>query len=1155
MRNWILALLALGTAQAQLRPVNPAGEPPAALADRQGSSAPSRKARLLSLRQTPDARVHFYPDGSPRSAYGIRSEPYEGSPQSAAIRFANENLLTTATALRVVSFREDAGVTTVRVEQIVDNIPVRGGEAVLVADAEGRITEFSSAFKNFSRRSSEWALDESAALAKARQARQVRKHAKFKATRFYQVIGGEAVPVWVVEILSEQPRADWQFVVHAGTGAILEVRDLRQGQRGNVFRGNPVTSRLEEVTLPGLGSSAVLTGPNARIFSLAAQVLGLLDLSDPIPQTAQRTNGNFLFDISDPRFSEVQMYFSIHTVAERFRAIGFRGLGRPLDAVVWFHDFSPETGFTGEDNAFFSPLAFDGDGGLFFYLTATGGDTAWDTDVAFHEYGHAVVNAFVPGQRQGPTFRAMNEGMADYFSASFLRDPNIGEWFVAISQSESRLPFLRTTENPNVFPRNITGLIHSDGNMLSGALWEVRTALGAENGDRVALGMLARLTGEAEFFDAAVAAEAAAGSLFGATAAATVREIMTRRGLRGAAAEIAGEAQTLPSGVIGSGAITAAAAGSTLIAFEQFRIDVPNGADALRLEVAATGNVRAFLRFRSPVLVENGQVNAEQTTNPGTELTGLISLDSTPELQAGVYYLAIGNTTTAQVRYQVRLTTVGGSPDGLPRLTRVLNNTTAPGSLPTGPFLGSRQFLVDVPAGAQSLTVNLDGTTDVDLYVNHNRPVIINSQGFPEADALSDSALSRESITLNSRSIPPLRAGVYAIGVLNFDDRGIARFNVSASIGNTPLPPAQISALAAGTSANVALERAAGTPVLAQRQVTLTIPANAQSLRVQVDSAQRIAVLLRWGSAVETRNGQLLYDQAFLPAPGAGNAITLVRPDLRSGTYFCAFANLSSTAGSATVRYSITASSSAPPAVSAGGVADGFTFQAGVTPGAWIGIFGANLATSTRTWDGAIQGNRLPTSLDGVSVRINGRPAVVYSVSPVQVNVLAPLDDSPEGEVDVVLSNANGASPPVRVRKQNFLPAFYAPFGQGQDLFVTAVALDGTIVGRPGTDPRVRRAARPGEIIQVYGTGFGRTNPQVPADTVFSGAPTVVNRPVIRIGNTVATFAGNGNLVAPGLYQFNITVPNLPDGDYAIVAEVGGIRSGTRIPVLLSIRR
>jgi uncharacterized protein (TIGR03437 family) len=32
-------------------------------------------------------------------------------------------------------------------------------------------------------------------------------------------------------------------------------------------------------------------------------------------------------------------------------------------------------------------------------------------------------------------------------------------------------------------------------------------------------------------------------------------------------------------------------------------------------------------------------------------------------------------------------------------------------------------------------------------------------------------------------------------------------------------------------------------------------------------------------------------------------------------------------------------------------------------------------------------------------------------------------------------------------------------------------------------------------------------------------------------------------LISPGLYQFNVTVPDLPDGDHAVTAEVGGVRT------------
>ena len=53
-----------------------------------------------------------------------------------------------------------------------------------------------------------------------------------------------------------------------------------------------------------------------------------------------------------------------------------------------------------------------------------------------------------------------------------------------------------------------------------------------------------------------------------------------------------------------------------------------------------------------------------------------------------------------------------------------------------------------------------------------------------------------------------------------------------------------------------------------------------------------------------------------------------------------------------------------PPEVT--GISDAFTGQPGVAPTTWIAIYGKNLASSTRTWDGAIQGVQLPTALDGV---------------------------------------------------------------------------------------------------------------------------------------------------------------------------------------------
>jgi uncharacterized protein (TIGR03437 family) len=231
------------------------------------------------------------------------------------------------------------------------------------------------------------------------------------------------------------------------------------------------------------------------------------------------------------------------------------------------------------------------------------------------------------------------------------------------------------------------------------------------------------------------------------------------------------------------------------------------------------------------------------------------------------------------------------------------------------------------------------------------------------------------------------------------------------------------------------------------------------------------------------------------------------------------------------------------PAITSGGIRDAFNFNTAVASHTWLAIRGTNLAPVTRTWDDAIQGRKLPTALSGVSVTVNNKPATIFYVSPEQVNVLAPVDEA-TGMVPVVVKHGGGESAAMMVNKTAAAPAFFTPVAQGTSLFVRAVALDGTILGKTGVDSAARRAARPGETIALFGTGFGVTNPVVEADVISTTPAPLVTKPVIRIGETAVNFDGNGVLVGPGLYQFNITIPaSLAAGDHAIVAEIGSIRS------------
>lgn len=90
---------------------------------------------------------------------------------------------------------------------------------------------------------------------------------------------------------------------------------------------------------------------------------------------------------------------------------------------------------------------------------------------------------------------------------------------------------------------------------------------------------------------------------------------------------------------------------------------------------------------------------------------------------------------------------------------------------------------------------------------------------------------------------------------------------------------------------------------------------------------------------------------------------------------------------------------------------------------------------------------------------------------------------------------------------------------QGRN-YVAAVRADGAYVGP--TLP-----AKPGDTILLYGTGFGPTTPASPIGQLVNPAP-LANQVIVRIGGIAAETQFTG-IVSPGLYQFDVVVPTVPD--------------------------
>jgi len=222
-------------------------------------------------------------------------------------------------------------------------------------------------------------------------------------------------------------------------------------------------------------------------------------------------------------------------------------------------------------------------------------------------------------------------------------------------------------------------------------------------------------------------------------------------------------------------------------------------------------------------------------------------------------------------------------------------------------------------------------------------------------------------------------------------------------------------------------------------------------------------------------------------------------------------------------------------------VVNGASFQPGIEAGSWVTIRGTNLASTNpgRTWraDEVVNGN-LPTSLDGVSVTIDGKPAFVDYISPTQLNVQAP-SDATVGAVSVVVTNNGAASAPATAQLQPFAPAFFQY--PGTSYAIASRLPDYAAVADPSAVPGAV-AAKPGDLVVLWGTGFGATNPPTLAGVVVSGAPAAATAPTLTVGG-VAVQVVDTVLTAgsAGLYQVTIQIPEAaPAGAAALHASVGG---------------
>ncbi len=276
----------------------------------------------------------------------------------------------------------------------------------------------------------------------------------------------------------------------------------------------------------------------------------------------------------------------------------------------------------------------------------------------------------------------------------------------------------------------------------------------------------------------------------------------------------------------------------------------------------------------------------------------------------------------------------------------------------------------------------------------------------------------------------------------------------------------------------------------------------------------------------------------WLSYAGDSSLVTADPANLQLGVYQGSLAFATNAAnGSITVPVQLEVVAQSPPLAAYRGTVNAATFlpEDLASPGAIMALFGEQIAYDGPKWADKIP---LDTQLGKTRVLVNGRPAPLFYSSYGQINFQMPFD-TPVGEALVRVERDGQAGNTIAVqvaeRSPRILP--YGEYGVIQN------ASRDYALPMPPTPGVPTARAKPGDILVVYGFGFGAVAPAVATAAAGPSA-----EPLARLTVPVKAFFGPRTIfgdppssvpdyagLAPtfvGVYQVNVRIPDdAPRGD------------------------
>ncbi|HWN21397.1 MAG TPA: M36 family metallopeptidase [Gaiellaceae bacterium] len=302
---------------------------------------------------------------------------------------------------------------------------------------------------------------------------------------------------------------------------------------GRVFLPNPVASQQDQTLTDQKDADYAALQPGYRIVTLtnldgSGRLIGdWVNIRSETGKPAYSPTNTFHYNRSQDEFEQVMAYYWVTQAQLYLQGLGF---GSTYDGV---NDESQDVRINqwGVDNSYswdkHDVLRF-GKGGV---------DDAEDAEVILHEYGHAIHDA-QGVVLQGVEAGGIGEGFGDYFAVTVADHvaptpdaPCVADWD-ATSYDPTAPHCLRRTDTSAHYPENLSATsVHANGLIWSGALWDIRNAVGRVTADTVILEAHFSMGLVTTMAYAAEQTVATAQRLYGAATVAQVRAAFEERGI------------------------------------------------------------------------------------------------------------------------------------------------------------------------------------------------------------------------------------------------------------------------------------------------------------------------------------------------------------------------------------------------------------------------------------------------------------------------------------------------------------------------------------------------------------------------------------------------------------------------------------------------